>query len=71
MKINHFSFQYWNQKKIYLAHDAEEKCKEGDLVLIKQCRKLSKQKWYQVIDIVEPASGSLVEQAKKVEGIST
>ncbi|XP_057292280.1 30S ribosomal protein S17-like [Hydractinia symbiolongicarpus] len=47
--------KYWNHKKVYFAHDENNDCREGDYVLIKEGRKLTKKKWFTVIDIVEKA----------------
>ena len=38
------------------AHDAENKCKEGDVVSIAECRPISKTKSWNLIEIVESAS---------------
>ena len=38
-----------------LAHDEENKCREGDLVSISECRPLSKRKNWKLVDIVERA----------------
>ncbi len=40
-----------------LAHDANNECNEGDRVAISECRPLSKNKSWQVVDIVERAAG--------------
>lgn len=37
------------------AHDEDNRCGEGDKVLIAQCRKLSKTKSWQVVEILERA----------------
>ena len=37
------------------AHDEENKCSEGDLVTISECRPLSKNKKFLLVDIVEAA----------------
>ena len=37
------------------AHDEDNKCSEGDLVTISECRPLSKNKKFQLVDIVEAA----------------
>jgi len=37
------------------AHDENNECNEGDLVTVKQCRPLSKQKKWQLVEIVEKA----------------
>ena len=34
----------------FSAHDAENRCKEGDVVRIRECRPLSKSKRWEVID---------------------
>jgi small subunit ribosomal protein S17 len=38
--------------KKYKAHDEEDKCKEGDLVKIRETRPLSRTKRWEVIEIV-------------------
>jgi small subunit ribosomal protein S17 len=38
-----------------LAHDEENKCKEGDLVSITECRPLSRRKNWKLVEIVEHA----------------
>ena len=40
-----------------LAHDADNACNEGDRVAISECRPLSKNKAWQVVDVVEKAVG--------------
>lgn len=37
------------------AHDEENKCSEGDLVTIQECKPFSKKKKFQLVDIVESA----------------
>ena len=39
----------------YHAHDGDKACKEGDLVLIEECRPLSRTKSWRVIQLVEKA----------------
>ncbi len=39
-----------------LAHDAENECKSGDRVAISECRPISKNKAWTVVDIVERAA---------------
>lgn len=34
----------------FMAHDPENKCKEGDVVRIEECRPISKQKCWQVVE---------------------
>jgi small subunit ribosomal protein S17 len=40
-----------------MAHDANNECREGDRVAISECRPLSKNKAWQVVDIIERAAG--------------
>jgi small subunit ribosomal protein S17 len=40
----------------FKAHDAEDKCKKGDIVTIVESRPLSKDKRWRVIDIVRRGS---------------
>lgn len=37
------------------AHDANNECKVGDVVIIKECRPLSKTKHWQLVKVVEQA----------------
>ena len=39
-----------------LAHDANNECKQGDRVAISECRPVSKNKSWAVVDIVERAA---------------
>ncbi|XP_015780583.1 PREDICTED: 30S ribosomal protein S17-like [Acropora digitifera] len=47
--------KYFNERKVYFAHDETNECTRGDLVIIKECRKLSKNKAFTVSEIVERA----------------
>jgi small subunit ribosomal protein S17 len=40
----------------YLAHDEDNACNEGDIVTIAECRPLSKNKSWRLIEIVERAT---------------
>ena len=40
-----------------LAHDAENTCKQGDRVTIAECKPISKNKSWSVVDVVERAPG--------------
>ena len=35
------------------AHDAENECRTGDVVIVEQCRPLSKSKTWRLVEIVE------------------
>ncbi len=39
----------------YKAHDEKDECKTGDVVLIEECRPLSRDKRWRVVKIVEKA----------------
>ncbi len=41
-----------------LAHDGKGECAEGDLVKIAPCRPMSRRKSWQLIEVVEKASGA-------------
>lgn len=43
------------RSKKYQAHDAENKVKQGDTVLIEECRPISKSKHWQVVKVVKQA----------------
>ena len=40
-----------------LAHDANNECKQGDRVTIAECRPISKNKSWAVVDVVERSAG--------------
>ena len=40
-----------------LAHDAANECKTGDRVAIAECRPMSKNKSWQVVNVVERSAG--------------
>lgn len=53
-KIPHKLYgKYIRQKVKYMAHDAENQCQIGDLVLIEECRPLSKRKRWLVRSVLE------------------
>jgi len=41
--------KFIRRSKKYLAHDEENKCKEGDVVRIRECRPLSKRKRWEIL----------------------
>ncbi|CAH3184715.1 unnamed protein product [Porites evermanni] len=47
--------KYFNERKVYFAHDENNDCTRGDLVVIRECRKLSKKKAFTVAEIVDKA----------------
>ncbi|MGE4558650.1 MAG: 30S ribosomal protein S17 [Desulfobulbus sp.] len=55
-KIPHKLYgKYIRQQVKYMAHDASNQCQIGDLVVIEECRPLSKRKRWLVRSIVERA----------------
>ncbi len=56
-KIPHKLYgKYIRQQIKYMAHDASNQCQIGDLVLIEECRPLSKRKRWLVRTIIERAA---------------
>ena len=56
-KIPHKLYgKYIRQRVRYMAHDATNQCQIGDLVLIEECRPLSKRKRWLVRSIIERAA---------------
>ena len=45
--------KFVKKKKTYFAHDENSDCREGDLVMIKECEKISKKKAFKVLEILE------------------
>ena len=57
-KIKHPVYgKYIRRTTKVLAHDAENACKTGDRVAIAECRPVSKNKSWSVVDVVERAAG--------------
>lgn len=55
-RVQHPVFKkYYTVRKKYKAHDEENSCHNGDKVLIRQCRPLSREKRWVVIKIIEKA----------------
>ncbi|MBT8100026.1 MAG: 30S ribosomal protein S17 [Gammaproteobacteria bacterium] len=50
--------KYIRRTSKVLAHDANNECKPGDRVAISECRPISKNKSWQVVNIVERAPGA-------------
>lgn len=49
--------KYIRRTSKVMAHDANNECNEGDRVAISECRPLSKRKAWQVVRVVEKATG--------------
>jgi len=48
--------KYVRRTSKLLAHDAKNDCREGDLVTIAECRPISKNKAWTVVDVIERAA---------------
>jgi small subunit ribosomal protein S17 len=49
--------KFVGRSKKYHAHDEKNECHTGDMVVIEECRPLSKTKAWRVVKLVEKASG--------------
>ena len=57
-KIKHPVYgKYIRRTSKVLAHDAANECKAGDRVAISECRPVSKNQSWSVVDIIERAAG--------------
>ena len=45
--------KYIRRRRKFMAHDEKNECKAGDRVRIRECRPLSKDKCWRVVQIVE------------------
>lgn len=53
-KVKHPTYKkFYNRTKKFLAHDPENTCNIGDTVKIGECRKLSKNKSWYLVEVVE------------------
>ncbi len=48
--------KYIRRTTKYKAHDQDNQCHEGDVVTISECRPLSKNKNWRLVDVVESAA---------------
>ena len=48
--------KYMRRTSKVMAHDANNECNEGDRVAISECRPISKNKSWQVVNIIERAA---------------
>ncbi|MBI2778478.1 MAG: 30S ribosomal protein S17 [Gammaproteobacteria bacterium] len=55
-KVQHPLYQKYIKRSTKLhAHDENNECNEGDLVVIQQCRPLSKTKFWRLVKVIERA----------------
>ena len=47
--------KYISKSSKFLAHDEKNECGEGDIVVIEECRPLSKNKTWRLVKVVEKA----------------
>ena len=47
--------KYISKSSKFLAHDEQNECGEGDIVIIEECRPLSKNKTWRLVKVVEKA----------------
>jgi len=47
--------KFVRKSKKFLAHDEKNDCREGDTVLIKESRPLSRRKRWQLVEVIERA----------------
>ncbi|MEE8196852.1 MAG: 30S ribosomal protein S17 [Acidiferrobacterales bacterium] len=56
-KVRHPLYQKYIRRRTKLhAHDENNECDEGDLVVIEECRPLSKSKSWRLVKVVEKAT---------------
>lgn len=59
-KVMHTKYRKYIKRTTKLhAHDEANQCKQGDKVLIQECRPLSKTKTWKLVEIVESTPGSI------------
>ena len=56
-KVKHPMYgKYMRRTSKYMAHDEENTCRQGDIVIIEQCRPLAKNKSWRLVEVVERAN---------------
>jgi len=56
-KVKHPMYgKYMRRSTKFLAHDEDNSCNQGDIVVIEACRPLSKNKSWRLVEIVERAN---------------
>ncbi|XP_078365185.1 small ribosomal subunit protein uS17m-like [Oculina patagonica] len=60
---------FFNERKVYFAHDENNECARGDLVVIKECQRMTNRKYFTVSEIidkvprvVDPETGQVLVQ---------
>ncbi|KAL9974988.1 hypothetical protein ACROYT_G012100 [Oculina patagonica] len=44
---------FFNERKVYFAHDENNECARGDLVVIKECQRMTNRKYFTVSEIID------------------
>jgi small subunit ribosomal protein S17 len=58
-KVKHPVYgKYIRRTTKIMAHDEDNRCKQGDVVAISECRPISKNKSWRVVDVVEGQAAS-------------
>lgn len=57
--------KYIKTHQTFMVHDPKEACHLGDLVRIEECRPVSKNKKWVVLEVIEKASSGKAEAGKK------
>ena len=53
-KVKHPLYgKYMRRTSKYIAHDEENRCRQGDIVKIEECRPLSKTKSWRLVEVIE------------------
>lgn len=56
-RVRHPLYKKYVRKSTKIhAHDEQNQCREGDLVVIEQCRPMSKTKAWRLVEVVERAA---------------
>lgn len=56
-QVKHPIFKkYYTVKKKYKAHDQDNQCKVGDMVLIRESKPISKEKRWAVVKVIQKAA---------------
>ena len=56
-KVKHPMYgKYMRRTSKYMVHDEDNTCNEGDLVVIAECRPVSKSKSWRLVEVVERAN---------------
>jgi len=56
MMVQHPKYRkYLRKVRVFRAHDEANEAKEGDRVLLRQCRPISKSKHWQLLSVIERA----------------